>query len=169
LAERLNKQSSIAVHEGVEGDVLQLGHVWIAPGDFHMQVNKEGTAVRLTMNQEAPQNSCRPAVDVLFESVAKVYGANALALVLTGMGSDGVRGSQLIRESNGQVIVQDEASSVVWGMPGQVAAAGLAEAIFPLKEIPGELERRTSRVRPGKHLDFARQSNAVNQSERGNR
>jgi two-component system, chemotaxis family, protein-glutamate methylesterase/glutaminase len=144
LAERLDKQSSIAVHEGAEGDVLKPGHVWIAPGDFHMTVAREGPAVRLSMNQGPPQNSCRPAVDVLFESVAKVYGANALAVVLTGMGSDGVRGAQLVRDSSGQVIIQDEASSVVWGMPGQVAAAGLAEGIFSLNEIPRELERRTN-------------------------
>jgi two-component system, chemotaxis family, protein-glutamate methylesterase/glutaminase len=147
LAERLNKQSSIAVHEGKEGELLNAGYVWIAPGDFHMKVVREKqAAVRTTMNQDPPQNSCRPSVDVLFESVAEVFGANTLAVVLTGMGSDGVRGAQLIREAGGQVIVQDEATSVVWGMPGSVAAAGLAEGIFPLNEIAGELERRTGRL-----------------------
>jgi two-component system, chemotaxis family, protein-glutamate methylesterase/glutaminase len=145
LAERLDKQSSISIHEGVNGSVLSPGHVWIAPGDFHMTVRREGTSVRLIMNQDPPQNSCRPSVNALFESVAAVYGANALAVVLTGMGSDGVRGAQLIREAGGQVLVQDEATSVVWGMPGQVAAANLADGIFPLSEIAGELERRTNR------------------------
>jgi two-component system chemotaxis response regulator CheB len=147
LAERLDKLSSIAIREGAEGDVLQPGHAWIAPGDFHMKLAREGKAVRLTMSQEAPQNSCRPAVDVLFESVAQVYGANALAVVLTGMGSDGVRGAQRIKEAGGQVIAQDEATSVVWGMPGQVAAAGLAEGVFPLQEIAGEIDRRANRNR----------------------
>jgi two-component system chemotaxis response regulator CheB len=144
LAERLDKQSAISVHEGAKGDVLKPGHVWIAPGDYHMKVAREGQSVRLTMNQEPPQNSCRPSVDVLFESVAEVYGPNTLAVVLTGMGSDGLRGVQRIRESGGQVIVQDEASSVVWGMPGAVAVAGLAEGIYPLNQIAGALEQRTN-------------------------
>jgi two-component system, chemotaxis family, protein-glutamate methylesterase/glutaminase len=146
LAERLDKQASIAVHEGAEGDLLVPGQAWIAPGDFHMTLAREGQAVRVTMNQEQPRNSCRPSVDALFESVAEVYGTKTLAVVLTGMGSDGVHGAQRIREAGGQVIVQDEASSVVWGMPGQVAAAGLADAVFPLNQIAGELERRTDRL-----------------------
>ncbi len=146
LAERLGKQSAIAIHEGVDGEVLQPGHVWIAPGDFHMTVRREVQKVRLAMNQDPPQNSCRPSVNVLFESVAAIYGANTLAVVLTGMGADGQRGAQLIREAGGQVIVQDEATSVVWGMPGVVAAAGLAQGVFPLHEIAGELQRRTSRL-----------------------
>ena len=149
LADRLDKQASLAVHEGGPGQIVIPGHAWIAPGDFHMKVARKGMAVRLEMNQEAPQNSCRPAVDVLFESVAQVYGANALAVVLTGMGADGVRGAQRIRDAGGQVIVQDEESSVVWGMPGQVAAAGLAEGIFPLQEMAGEIKRRASRHGPG--------------------
>jgi len=144
LAERLGKQASITVREGTEGNVLRSGEAWIAPGDYHMTVAREEKAVRLSMNKEAPQNSCRPAVDVLFASVAKVYGPNALAVVLTGMGSDGVRGAECVREAGGQVIVQDEASSVVWGMPGQVAAAGLAEAICPLEKIADEIERRAN-------------------------
>jgi len=110
-------------------------------------VVREGKTGRLVMSQEPPQNSCRPAVDVLFDSVAQAYRANTLAVVLTGMGSDGVKGSQRIRDAGGQVIVQDEASSVVWGMPGQVAAAGLAEAVLPLDEIAEEIERRANRNR----------------------
>ncbi len=167
LADRLNKQSAIAVHEGAEGDVLKPGHVWIAPGDFHMKLAMEGKTARLIMNQSPPQNSCRPSVDVLFESVAEIYGAHTLAVVLTGMGSDGVRGSQLIREAGGHVIVQDEATSVVWGMPGQVAAAGLAEAIFPLNQIAGELERRTGRrafFSSNKHPDTAEKQIAAKPS-----
>jgi two-component system chemotaxis response regulator CheB len=149
LAERLDKQSAIQVREGEEGGVLRPGEAWIAPGDFHMTLAKDGSAVRLVMNQEPPENSCRPAVDVLFRSVARIYGAHTLAVVLTGMGSDGLRGSQQVREAGGQVLVQDEATSVVWGMPGQVAAAGLAAGVFPLKAMAQEVDRRVRSSRMG--------------------
>jgi two-component system, chemotaxis family, protein-glutamate methylesterase/glutaminase len=144
LAERLNKQSGFTVREGAAGQVLEPGEAWIAPGDHHMVVERCGASVRLALNQDAPENSCRPAVDVLFRSVAKTFGANALAVVLTGMGSDGLRGSQEVREQGGHVLVQDEASSVVWGMPGQVATAGYADAIFPLADMAWEIERRVT-------------------------
>jgi two-component system chemotaxis response regulator CheB len=150
LAERLDKQCSIRVKEGVPGERLNPGAAWIAPGDYHMQVARgEGKDVHLKMNQDPPENSCRPAVDVLFRSVAQTYGPNVLAVVLTGMGSDGVRGSEEIKAAGGQVLVQDEATSVVWGMPGQVAAAGCADGIFPLNEIAGEIERRVRASRMG--------------------
>ena len=149
LAERLDKQSAIQVREGEEGGVLKPGEAWIAPGDFHMTLAKDGNVVRLAMNQEAPENSCRPAVDVLFRSVACVYGAHTLAVVLTGMGSDGVQGSQRVREAGGQILVQDEATSVVWGMPGQVAAAGLAASVLPLEAIAPEVDRRVRIGRSG--------------------
>ena len=142
LAERLNKQCAIEIHEGEEGAVLKPGEAWIAPGDFHMTVARTEGVTKLALQQEAPENSCRPAVDVLFRSVARLYGVSTLAVVLTGMGSDGVKGSQAVREFGGQVIVQDEASSVVWGMPGQVAGAGLAEGIFPLAGMAQEIDRR---------------------------
>jgi two-component system chemotaxis response regulator CheB len=150
LAERLNKQSKVEIREGEEGQLLKPGLVWIAPGDFHMKVARsDGKATCLKMSQEPPENSCRPAVDVLFRSVAQAYGPNVLAVVLTGMGSDGVRGSEEIKAAGGQVIVQDEATSVVWGMPGQTAAAGWADGIFPLAEIAGEIERRVQSSRLG--------------------
>ena len=142
LSERLNKQSQITIHEGEPGRVLEPGQAWIAPGDYHMVVERRGTSVQLAMNQDPQENSCRPAVDVLFRSVAKTFGANVLAVVLTGMGSDGVRGSQLIHEKGGQILVQDEATSVVWGMPGQVASAGQADAIIPLGSMAQEIQRR---------------------------
>jgi two-component system, chemotaxis family, protein-glutamate methylesterase/glutaminase len=110
-------------------------------------VKRVGTNVLIGTNMEAPQNSCRPAVDVLFRSVASVYGAHSLALVMTGMGNDGLRGCENVREAGGQVVVQDEKSSVVWGMPGFVARAGLAEKILPLNEIAGEIVRRVGRSR----------------------
>jgi len=144
LATRLNDQSHIHVEEGKPGQILKPGEAWIAPGGYHMTVERYGTSVRLATNQDPPENSCRPAVDPLFRSVAKVFGANVLAVVLTGMGFDGVIGAQHIREKGGQVFVQDEASSVVWGMPGQVAAAGLADAAYPIGSTAQEIIRRVS-------------------------
>jgi two-component system chemotaxis response regulator CheB len=147
LAERLNKQSAITVEEGKAGTMLKAGVASIAPGDFHMVVERDGTSAKVVLNQAPPENSCRPAVDVLFRSVAKSFGANVLAVVLTGLGSDGVLGSQLVRERGGEVFVQDEASSVVWGMPGQTAGAGFADEIFPLSAMAREIE---TRVRKGR-------------------
>src|SRR4029077_16748859 len=99
---------------------------------------RDGLEVRVKLHQEPPENSCRPAADVLFRSVARAFGPTALAAVMTGMGQDGLRGCEAIREAGGQVIVQDEATSVVWGMPGVVARAGLADKILPLHKLAGE-------------------------------
>ncbi len=142
LASRLNDRSALTVQEGSPGQSLKAGEAWIAPGDFHMTLESQGTSVRLSTNQDPPENSCRPAVDPLFRSVAKVFGCHALAVVLTGMGADGVNGCQHIREKGGQVYVQDEASSVVWGMPGSVAAAGLANGVYPINAMAHEIVRR---------------------------
>ena len=142
LAERLNTLSPLEVQEGKAGQKLQRGQVWVAPGDHHMTVARKGTDFVLGINHDPAENSCRPAVDVLFRSVAQTYGANVLAVVLTGMGTDGTRGSAVIREAGGAVIVQDEASSVVWGMPGSVVAANLADRIYPLAGIGPEVVRR---------------------------
>jgi two-component system chemotaxis response regulator CheB len=147
LADRLHHMSRLQVQEGKDGERLQRGQIWIAPGDRHMTVVRTGTALTLGINQEPPENSCRPAVDVLFRSVARVYGANVLALVLTGMGADGTRGAAEIRQAGGEVMVQDEASSVVWGMPGSVVAAGLTQRIYPLSEIGHEVVRRVAAQR----------------------
>jgi two-component system, chemotaxis family, protein-glutamate methylesterase/glutaminase len=147
LADRLASHSEIPVHEGSAGDVLCAGQAWIAPGNFHMIVKGTAAASRLDLNQGAPENSCRPAVDVLFRSVAKVYGASALAVVMTGMGSDGVLGAQQIREKGGEVIIQDEASAVVWGMPGLVYASGQADAVYPLNQLGQEITRRVLQSR----------------------
>ncbi len=149
LADRLASQSVIPVTEGVAGVTLTPGRAWIAPGNFHMTVAHAGVSRRLDLNQNPPEHSCRPAVDPLFRSVAAVYRANVLAVVMTGMGSDGVIGAQHIREAGGEVIIQDEASSVVWGMPGLVYAAGQADAVYPLDQLASEITRRVlqSRVR----------------------
>jgi two-component system chemotaxis response regulator CheB len=107
-----------------------------------MIVVRDGTQVRILTHQDPPENSCRPAVDVLFRSVAKVFGAHSLSVVMTGMGQDGLRGCELLREAGGQILAQDEATSVVWGMPGYVAGAGLADRILPLSMIGDEIVRR---------------------------
>jgi two-component system chemotaxis response regulator CheB len=144
LADRLNRGARLKVQEGQEGKKVESGQVWIAPGDRHMTVARKGSDVVLALKQYPPENSCRPAVDVLFRSVAQTYGANALAVVLTGMGSDGTRGAHVIRDAGGEVIVQDEATSVVWGMPGSVVAASLADCICPLANIVPEVIRRVT-------------------------
>src|SRR4051812_1350845 len=147
LAERLASKSAFPIEEGSNGATLSPAHAWIAPGNFHMQVVRAGLYGRLNLNQDAPENSCRPAVDVLFRSVAKAYGASVLAVVMTGMGSDGVRGAQEIREAGGTVIIQDEPSSVIWGMPGLVHASGLADACYPLDQLAAEITRRVLQSR----------------------
>jgi two-component system chemotaxis response regulator CheB len=144
LADRLNALARLQVQEGREGQRLERGQVWIAPGDQHMTVARKGSEFVLGLNHDPQENSCRPAVDVLFRSVAQSYGANVLAVVLTGMGADGTRGSAVIREAGGEVIVQDEASSVVWGMPGNVVAARLTDRIYPLNGMGPEIVRRVS-------------------------
>lgn len=148
LAERLHDHCKINVKEAAEGDLLKPGHAYIAPGNYHIELQKNGMETRIVTHQKPPENSCRPAVDVLFRSVAEVYGPNALAVVLTGMGQDGLRGCELIRECGGHVLVQDEKSSVVWGMPGQVAQAELANKILPLSELAPEILTRVSQERP---------------------
>ena len=144
LAERLAGRCQIAVEEGSAGVTLSAGRSWIAPGNFHMTVARSGLSWRLNLNQDPAENSCRPAVDVLFRSVAAVYGANALGVVMTGMGSDGVLGAQRLREAGGEVIIQDEASAVVWGMPGLVYASGNADAVYPLEQLGPEIVRRVA-------------------------
>lgn len=157
LAERLSAQSSIRVQESSSGSVLQPGQAWIAPGDYHMGLVREGRHVRLLVHQDPPENSCRPAVDVLLRSVASTFGANSLTVILTGMGQDGLRGCEAIREAGGQILVQDEATSVVWGMPGHVARAGLADRVMPLSLIGDEIVRRvTSSVAPSTQGDKGR-------------
>ena len=147
LAERLHSQSHVPVREAEAGRTLEAGQVWIAPGNYHMTVVRKGLRAGLELNQDPPENSCRPAVDVLFRSVAQAYGPNVLAVVMTGMGSDGARGAAHIRETGGEVLAQDEATSVVWGMPGAVVSAGMADKICPLSEISQELVRRVAASR----------------------
>ena len=142
LAERLGAISGFKCQEGAAGQVLRPGQLWVAPGGFHMETERVRDGVILHLHEERPENSCRPAVDVLFRSVAKSYGSKVLSVVLTGMGQDGLKGCEAIAAAGGQVLVQDEASSVVWGMPGAVSAAGLADKVLPIKELGPEILRR---------------------------
>lgn len=144
LAERLKKESGQEVREGVDGEAVRPGDMIVAPGGYHMTVQREGTSVRLRMNTEPPENSCRPAADVLFRSAAKTYGTRLLAVVLTGMGKDALIGCEAIRKSGGHILAQDEASSVVWGMPGYVSQAGLADRVLPLTHLGAEISRRVT-------------------------
>jgi two-component system chemotaxis response regulator CheB len=139
LADRLNNNSAIDVSEATAGDRLRPGSAWLAPGDFHMTVTKDAVGARLHLNQATPENSCRPAVDPLFRSVVSAYKGNVLAVIMTGMGHDGLRGCEGVVEAGGTVYIQDQATSVVWGMPGAVASAGIAQRALPLTQIASEI------------------------------
>ncbi|MGA2963802.1 MAG: chemotaxis response regulator protein-glutamate methylesterase [Candidatus Korobacteraceae bacterium] len=142
LAQRLDSICALRVREAVSGEPLQQGTIWIAPGDFHLKVIKRGAELQLVTEQSPPENSCRPSVDVLFRSMVTAYGGNVLAVVLTGMGQDGLRGCKELYELGAHIVVQDEATSVVWGMPGFVAREQLADRVLPLQEIGPEITRR---------------------------
>ena len=144
LAARLDASGKLRVREGEEGRTLEKGDVWIAPGNYHMMVKRSGTQLILGLNQEAQENSVRPAADVMFRSLAQCVKENVLGVVLTGMGSDGTKGAAAIRQAGGAIIVQDEPSSVVWGMPGSVVAAQLADKVCALSGIVPEIHRRVS-------------------------
>ena|SRR5690348_2630511 len=114
---------------------VEAGHIYIAPGGYHMTVKGPVTEPTLLINSDPPENFCRPAVDPMFRSLATVFGASTLALVLTGMGADGAKGGDVIAKSGGSVIAQDEATSVVWGMPGAAATIGCCSELLPLADI----------------------------------
>jgi two-component system, chemotaxis family, protein-glutamate methylesterase/glutaminase len=141
LANRLAEASPLNVVEGTRGLIPQPGTVYIAPGGSHMELSKPNKTVRIKLTNRPPVHSCRPSVDVLFNSAASAYGAHQLGLVLTGMGYDGLDGSRAIAYRGAPVLVQDEATSIIWGMPGAIAEADLADEILPLNEIAGRLER----------------------------
>ncbi len=145
LAERLHAASPLDVVEAGDGMPILPGHVFVAPGDYHLKVRRTGPASFATALDQAPQeNSCRPSVDVMFRSLADNYGGDVLYVVLTGMGSDGLRGAEKLKAAGACGIAQDEATSVVWGMPGAIVRAGLADRVLPLPEIPAELLRRAA-------------------------
>lgn len=144
LADRLNATCRLAAVEARNGEPVQPGKIFLAPGDFHMRVVAYRGEVRIRLDQDPPLNSCRPAVDALFSSLADVYGGATIALIMTGMGQDGLRGAQALKARGAGVIVQDEESSVVWGMPGAVVNAGLADQILPLDRLVPEVLRLTA-------------------------
>ena len=141
LAEHLARASGWSAAEAVEGEPVRAGRIYVAPGDFHMKVAAENGARVIRLSKEPPENFCRPAVDPMFRSVAQAYGAGVLAVILTGMGSDGAKGARSIVDAGGAVIAQDEATSVVWGMPGAAANAGVCSAVLPLPELTTYLRR----------------------------
>jgi len=144
LANRLSDIGATPVEEPYEGQEAIAGRAYIAPGGRHMALQRIGSKVVMSINDDPPENSCKPAADVLFRSAAQVYGSKLLAVVLTGMGNDGLNGSEEVIEHEGSVIAQDEESSIVWGMPGSVVKANLVEKVLSLNEVPAELIRRSA-------------------------
>jgi two-component system, chemotaxis family, protein-glutamate methylesterase/glutaminase len=142
LAQRLTGLCQLPVEEAEEGTPLRAGKIVVAPGGYHLVAEGRGALTTMHVTQEAPENSCRPSVDVLFRSVARAFPNQVLAAVLTGMGQDGLRGCEQLAREGGEIVAQDEATSVVWGMPGFVARANLADAVLPLLDIGAHIVRR---------------------------
>jgi two-component system chemotaxis response regulator CheB len=153
FAERLDRSTPLTVVEAGEGMELVAGTAYIAPGDKHLILHRRGAGTVTQLSSAAPENSCRPAVDVMFRSVAALFGASAFATVLTGMGHDGRGGAKVLREAGAEILAQDEESSVVWGMPGAVVGAGLADEVLPLDRIAASL---IARLRAGRSAAVAR-------------
>jgi two-component system chemotaxis response regulator CheB len=147
FSQRLDRAVPLTVVEAADGMPLSAGTLYIAPGDHHLEVAKAGASVHTRLHDGPPENFCRPAVDVLFRSVAAVYGGHALGVVLTGMGQDGKRGAEKLRAAGVELLAQDEATSVVWGMPGAVAGAGLATSVLPLDRVAPQLLSSVARGR----------------------
>ena len=143
LAKRLTEIGRMLVEEPYDGQLAKPGMVYLAPGGMHMTLSRESAGVVIHLNDGPHENSCKPSVDPLFRSAAQVYGSGLLAVILTGMGIDGLKGSYEIQKNHGRIIAQDEGSSVVWGMPGAVVKANLAQAILPLDMMSKEIERLT--------------------------
>jgi two-component system, chemotaxis family, protein-glutamate methylesterase/glutaminase len=160
LADSLTASSCVPVHEAEHGMVVEPGHAYIAPGDYHMVLGRDGVKIVTRLNQAPPENSCRPAVDVLFRSLASIFGGGALACVLTGMGRDGAHGAGDIVAAGGAVLVQSSESCVVPSMPDAVASAGLAEIALPLERLGDELVARVLRSASAPRQSmFARRGN----------
>jgi len=141
LAEHLARASGRPAHEAVDGELVKPGRIYLAPGGRHMRVIRHGTDIAIALDNGPPVNFCKPAVDPLFISAIDIWQGGTLAVILTGMGSDGMRGGRDIVAAGGSVIAQDEATSVVWGMPGAAANAGICAAILPLNQIAPKLVR----------------------------
>ena len=146
LAAHIARQCGVDCIEATDGQAVRDGHVYIAPGGFHMTVESHDGEQIIVLNQEPPENFCRPAVDPMMRSLVRVYGRRLLTVILTGMGQDGLKGCQVAAEAGGGIIAQDEATSVVWGMPGSVANAGVCNQVLPLNEIGPEMYRLATRI-----------------------
>jgi two-component system, chemotaxis family, protein-glutamate methylesterase/glutaminase len=148
LAEHLSRISGRRAHEAEQGEAVTAGNIYVAPGGRHMRVAGGPDGPVIALGDDPPINFCKPAVDPLLSSAARIWGPRSLALVLTGMGSDGARGAAEIVAAGGSVIAQDEATSVVWGMPRSVAQAGLCSAVLPLPQIGAKINHLFSGDRP---------------------
>jgi two-component system, chemotaxis family, protein-glutamate methylesterase/glutaminase len=146
LAEHIERASGIPTVEAADNMPIQGGHIYVAPGDYHMVVESQGTQRLIRTLKTPPENYCRPSVDPMLRSLVKVYGRKVYVVILTGMGQDGLKGGEAVVAAGGTVIAQDEATSVVWGMPGAVANAGLCSAIMPIGEIAPQLRRVAGRA-----------------------
>ena len=146
LAEHISRQCGLACSEAKDGEAILENRTYVAPGDYHMLVVNRGGANVISLTKDPPENFCRPAVDPMLRSIVRAYGRKVLTVILTGMGQDGMKGCQDVAAAGGVVVGQDEASSVVWGMPGAVATAGLCNAILPLKEIGPYIRKFASRT-----------------------
>ena len=172
LAQRLDKCCALRVEQAYDSAAIRPGTVWLAPGDAHMEIASRramagdanrgaGYSSRVRLHQQEPLNHCRPSVDYLFFSAARMYGAGTLALVMTGMGADGLNGSHAVHERGGVVLAQDEATSAVWGMPGRVSEAGIASATLPLWGIAAALKQRVSEGRRARSEAVAHAASAT--------
>jgi len=146
LAEHIERASGIPTHEAAEGMVLQGGHIYVAPGEFHMTIEAQGAQKIVKLLKTPPENYCRPSVDPMLRSLIKLYARRVFTVILTGMGQDGLRGCEAVIAAGGSVIGQDEATSVVWGMPGAVATAGVCSAVLPLAEIAPYIRKVATRA-----------------------
>jgi two-component system chemotaxis response regulator CheB len=147
LAEHICRSTGWPAAEAVDGEIVRQARVYVAPGDFHMLVELAPGGEKIIRLSKAPaENFCRPAVDPMLRSLAQVHGRRLLTVVLTGMGHDGLDGSKAVAAAGGTVVAQDEATSVVWGMPGAVATAGLCSAVLPLAEIGAYISKLARRV-----------------------
>jgi two-component system chemotaxis response regulator CheB len=147
LADHITRQCHVPCIEAKAGDVLEAGHYYVAPGDFHMLIDSQGQGYTVRLVKDPPENFCRPSVDPMLRSLVPHFGKRILTVILTGMGQDGMRGGELIVKAGGSVIAQDEPTSVVWGMPGAVAMAGLCSAVLPIGDIGGFVRQNAMRPR----------------------
>ena len=148
LADRLSGFGTVPIAEAVDGEPLRSGRGYIAPGDHHMRLRRTTSGITLRLDHGPLENSCRPSLEPTFRSAAEYFGAGVLAVMLTGMGQDGIEGSAAIVEAGGTLIAQDKESSVVWGMPGAVVSAGLTDLVLPLDQIAPAINRRLQAAVP---------------------